>query len=79
MRIHDLDNDRAIANASLYLTNMEAAKMIGYLLDMVKKCRIRDFRIDDAKLEHELRVFLYNEIEPAALDERPGRLVAEDI
>jgi hypothetical protein len=78
MRIHDLDSDRAISNVGLYLTNMEAAQMIGYLLDMIKKCRIRDFRIDDAELDHKLRVYLYNDFELAQLDERQRKLITED-
>ncbi|MDH4158196.1 MAG: hypothetical protein OEW00_13070 [candidate division Zixibacteria bacterium] len=78
MRIHDTDNDRTISNVALYLTSMEAAQMIGFLLDMIKKCRIRDFGIVDAECAHELRVYLYNEFEQTGFDERQKKLIAED-
>ena len=78
MRIHDLDNDRAVKEAAIYLTKMEAAQMLGFLLDMLKKGRIREFSINDPEGGHKLETYLYNDFELVRFNRRQKMLIQQD-
>lgn len=79
MRIHDLDNDRAIGRAAIYLTIKEVAQMLGFMMDMIKKNGgITDFCINDPEGDHQLEVYLYNDFELVRFNQRQKMLIQED-
>ncbi len=78
MRIHDEDNDQTLKNASIYLTTSEAAELVGFLVDMIKKPNVKSGFVSDPDFEHNLKVYVYNQYEQSGFNQRQKEIIEQD-
>jgi hypothetical protein len=77
MRIHDIERDKTLSNIVLYLTSSEAAELVGFLYDMLRKPNVTHGVVHDREFEHGLEVYLYNQYEYSGFNRRQ-KIVLED-
>ncbi len=78
MRIHLPDEDRTVTNADIYLTDAEAAEMLGRLHSLVTDLRTKTFSITDKQFDHQLRLHRYSEHEQSGFDSRQKQIILAD-
>ncbi|KJR97696.1 MAG: hypothetical protein VR68_12315 [Peptococcaceae bacterium BRH_c4a] len=79
MRILNQDNDKAIKNVLILLTQEEAAELKDDLERMLQGNIFHEHtHINDMGIEHELTVAIYDSLKIECLNERIKKLVLED-
>ncbi|MDD2377031.1 MAG: hypothetical protein PHD15_05705 [Clostridia bacterium] len=80
MRILDLDNDKSIKNAIIYLKINEAKELLDSINEIVKENDLNNHvHIGDIDFSHEITLTLYDEQKLDMLDERSRKIIIQDI
>lgn len=79
MRILDVENNKTLKKANIYLTRSEAQELLDDLTTMIEnKEKAFHVHVDDVTYEHEITLAIYEENDLTSFDDRSKKIIEYD-